>query len=135
MNEILRLLIEEQETVLQLKQKVLRDLGVPVEHQRLVYKGKTLVDDKTMNDCAMIPGSKIFLMVKKQDESSSASKSSASPRDFWATLNIFLSKHFRAEDAPRITEAFRQEYETNMATLSLDDIERIASYSQMKSAH
>lgn len=105
------------------KQVVAEQLQIPVEHQRLVFKGKTLLDTETLCDYNIVEGNKLHLFVRED----STSDLRESFPDFFEQLQKFLEKHFTPEDAEKVLEEFRKNLADQLRHLSLDDIERIAT--------
>merc|ERR1712178_159274 len=117
--------VSPNSTIPQLKEQVEKNMGVPASSQRLVFRGKPLVDEKTVSGSGLTDNTKIFLVVKKSEEAVSATPASKSPH-LWTELGTLLRRHFREEDAKKVLDEFRKDFYGNMASLSLDDIERIA---------
>ncbi|GBM50475.1 Ubiquitin-like protein 4A [Araneus ventricosus] len=105
------------------KQIVAQQLRIPVDQQKLVFKGKTLLDSETLCDYNIVEGNKLHLFVLK-DTSAEAEESSP---DFYEQLQKFLEKHFSPSDAEKVLEEFRKNLSDQLRHLSLDDIERIAT--------
>ncbi|CAL1288665.1 unnamed protein product [Larinioides sclopetarius] len=105
------------------KQIVAEQLRIPVDQQKLVFKGKTLLDSETLCDYNIVEGNKLHLFVLK-DTSAEAEESSP---DFYEQLQKFLEKHFSPSDAEKVLEEFRKNLSDQLRHLSLDDIERIAT--------
>ncbi|KAK2157598.1 hypothetical protein LSH36_188g05025 [Paralvinella palmiformis] len=117
--------VKEQDKVLCIKEKVELQLNVPVVAQRLVHRGKPLSDEWTLKQCGVKDGTKLFLVVKKEEELGSTSQTSR--LNFWDEMHYFLLKHYRQGDAKQILEHFTKDFQRSINSLSLDDIERIAS--------
>ncbi|CAH1783006.1 unnamed protein product [Owenia fusiformis] len=115
-----------EDTVIEVKAIVERELGIPPQEQRLVYKGRPLSDDQTLTDCNVTQNAKLFLVVKKTSENTERTAESKEPA-LWKELNTFLTKHYAAKDIPHIIDQFKKDLEKTVQSLSLDDIERIAT--------
>lgn len=58
------LVVFPQIMVLSLKQKIMDVLKVDVEHQRLLFSGKVLQDDATLEDYGLVNGNAVHLCTK-----------------------------------------------------------------------
>jgi len=106
-------------TVKELKSHVFNSLNVPVNQQKLLLTGKPLADDKCIMDYPSIKdGTKLNLVIKKGSEDESVLRA--------AVVN-FLRTKFTETDTQKIAEEFMKEFYRSMATLNLEDIERIAT--------
>ncbi|XP_022103940.1 ubiquitin-like protein 4A-B [Acanthaster planci] len=116
------------EPILSVKRMVAKELDVPVHQQRLVFKGKTLSDGQCLCDYNIGPDTKIHLVIRRPDASEDLTSPSRIGKGtaLWEELQKLLRKHFTSEDAEKVLEQFKKEFSTNIASLSLDDIERIA---------
>ena len=121
-----------------LKMMLERNKGFPVNAQRILFKGKALLDSKTIQDYGITEGSKLHLSIKTtgdiarlSKDAGSSSKSDSSANDegeFYKKLRKVLKKHFTDDDAEKIFSKFSESYAGMINALSLDDIERIAKY-------
>ncbi|CAE6495872.1 unnamed protein product [Rhizoctonia solani] len=68
---------EPSDTILQLKQKVHESQGHPVEQQKLIYSGKILSDDKTVESLGFKEKDFLVVMVSKPKATPAASTSAA----------------------------------------------------------
>lgn len=109
-----------------LKVQVASHLGIPVEHQRFVFKGRPLADDTAIGTYGFKDRDKIHLSIKKP--ALDIQRPTKQKTVLWDALRLFLAKHFMEKDAAKVLEVFRKDFENNIANLSLDDIERIASF-------
>ncbi|XP_003740043.1 ubiquitin-like protein 4A [Galendromus occidentalis] len=115
-----------------LKKELSVRMNIPVESQKLVFKGKTMLDASKVGEHTLEEGAKVHLVVSKAPVagSSSASSNNASSTthepEFWAILNELLSKHFAPEDVEKIIKEYRADLEGGLQSLNLDDIERMA---------
>ncbi|XP_045585774.1 ubiquitin-like protein 4A [Procambarus clarkii] len=109
-------------------------LEIAPHAQRLVYKGKTLADETTLDEAGITDGAKIHLMVKKGDITSPSSAASSSKKlespsamDFFAQLDSFLSKHLTREQTTKVVSEFRKNCQLMVDSMNFDDIERFAA--------
>uniref|UniRef100_A0A0B6Y6N4 Ubiquitin-like domain-containing protein n=1 Tax=Arion vulgaris TaxID=1028688 RepID=A0A0B6Y6N4_9EUPU len=117
------------------KEQVEALLSIPVADQKLLFKGKALLDTKPLKDYGVEDSCKITLVVKKSilkqpelpDPASLQKPSPAEPeRPVWEKMRVFLLRHFRERDVEAVLQEFKREFERNLYSLSLDDIERFA---------
>lgn len=120
--------------VAEMKTMVDEFLFVAPHLQRLVFKGKNLSEEMTLDDAGIIEGAKIHLMVKKGESTSpgngagSSKNVSPSPTiDFFAQLATFLSKHLTEEQTTRVVSEFRKNCQLMIESMNFDDIERFAA--------
>ncbi|KAL9960821.1 hypothetical protein ACROYT_G034326 [Oculina patagonica] len=118
-----RLEVSENDQISQVKRLVSEKLDVPVEQQRLVFKGKTLADSSTLQEHQIVEGSKLHLSIRKPGNGAS----SGNPDDFFKLLREFVRGHFSEQDTERVMQKFREDFKTWVWSLSLDDIERMAA--------
>lgn len=123
--------------VLDLKKLVERERGIPVNSQRILFKGKALSDAKTVQDYGIGEACKLHLSIKahenvrlstKESPVTVSSKSIDQSEDFLIRMKNLLKKHFTEDDAEKVFSNFSEVYEGVVDALSLDDIERIAKY-------
>ncbi|XP_042888021.1 ubiquitin-like protein 4A [Penaeus japonicus] len=117
-----------------LKDKVEIILNVSPSAQRLVFRGKTLTDETSLDEAGITDGAKIHLMVKKGElsspslgASSSNSVSSNPTVDFFAQLDTFLRKHLTQEQTTQVVNEFRKNCQLMVDSMNFDDIERFAA--------
>ncbi|XP_037802176.1 ubiquitin-like protein 4A [Penaeus monodon] len=117
-----------------LKDKVEIILNVSPSSQRLVFRGKTLTDETSLEEAGITDGAKIYLMVKKGElsspslgASSSNSVSSSPTVDFFAQLDTFLRKHLTQEQTTQVVNEFRKNCQLMVDSMNFDDIERFAA--------
>lgn len=111
-------------SIISVKEIVAQQLRIPVDQQRLVFKGKTLLDSETLCDYNIVEGNKLHLFVRED----APSAPQPPPPDFYEQLQKFLEKHFSPRDAEKVLEEFRKNLSDQLRHLSLDDIERIATF-------
>lgn len=126
--------IPDDAMVKYLKDLVEKENKIAKSQQKLVFKGKTLADEKYLSDYGIVSGCKLNLVVKKTPSGDSSTKAGSSKEnpiynadDFWKTLEGVLSKRFTREEAANILQQYRSDYKKILTTISLDDIERIAT--------
>lgn len=111
---------------------------MPAAQQKLVYKGKTLIDGKRLSDYHISDGDKLFLFQKKGDMSGASTpitpgqvvsplNVTGSTTVLWDKLYTFLQRHFTKIDAQKVLEEFQKDFYAQLKCLSLDDIERLAA--------
>lgn len=106
------------------KQIVARELDIPVDRQRLVFRGKTLSDGQCLGDYDIVDGTKLHLVVRKTELEDDETQQESS--SLWNELEQILVKHFTKDDASRVLENFKKELECIVQESSLDDIDRFA---------
>jgi len=115
------------------KDLVEKDSKIVKSQQKLVFKGKTLADDKQLSEYGITTGSKLNLVVVKKSVpaegggESSRSRPKYDVNDFWVTLEKVLRKRFSPEDATTVFQQYQRDYKKILTTMSLDDIERVAT--------
>ncbi|KAJ8953547.1 hypothetical protein NQ318_002967 [Aromia moschata] len=106
--------ITEKTTILEVKKLVEKDIKIPAAQQTLVLLGKTLQDDKCVQDYPKIKdGTKLFVAIKKQESLNTV-------------LNRFLKKYYSDDQCKLIVDEFMRNFHSKVESLSLDDLERIA---------
>jgi len=123
--------IPDDAPVKYVKDLVEKDSKIAKSQQKLVFKGKTLADDKQLSDYGIVTGSKLNLVVVKKSPPEGGESSKSAPKysvdDFWITLEKVLLKRFSPEDASNVLQQYKRDYKKILTTMSLDDIERIAT--------
>lgn len=117
-----RLEVSENDQISLIKELASEKLDVPVEQQRLLFKGKTLADSSTLGEHQITEGSKLHLSVRKSGQGASSGNS----EDFFGLLKEVIKGHFSEQDTERVMQKFREDFKTWVWSLSLDDIERMA---------
>lgn len=109
--------VTDTTTVFELKQRIEKALRIPVAHQKLLCTGRTLVDDKTISSYgpAIKNGTKLTLVVKEPEPL----------RDIIAKV---LKRHYTDSQADEMAKEIIENFEKRMHQLSLDDLERMATF-------
>ncbi|KAJ8929565.1 hypothetical protein NQ314_017729 [Rhamnusium bicolor] len=106
--------ITEKTSILDVKKLVEKDIKIPASQQTLVLFGKTLQDDKCVEDYPKIKdGTKVYVAIKK-------------PESLNAVLIKFLRKYYSDDQCKLIVDEFMRNFQSKVDSLSLDDLERIA---------
>jgi len=118
------------------KEQVAALMAVPVQDQKLLFKGKALMDGKLLRDYGVEDSCKITLVIKKGSVKSNAPTVAPTTSEnvlpsqpespVWEKMRTFLKRHFKESDVEPVLREFRDEFERNLSSLSLDDIERLA---------
>lgn len=107
--------VEKTTKIIDVKKQIEADLKVPVVQQTLVLLGKTLLDEKTIDFYPKIKdGTKLHLVIKK-------------PESLNSVLGRFLRNYYSEEQTKLIMDQFMKDFQTKVNSLSLDDLERIAT--------
>lgn len=142
-------------TVKDVKLQLQDQVSIPVDQQKLIYQGKPLSDEKTLDHYKITDGAKMFLMLRKPGAGMTPATSSSTPSHtplkspdmapmavdtqdemftitedptgFWEKLSNFLKRHFTEKDAAKVLREFKKDYERGLSSMSLDDIERLAA--------
>ncbi|XP_022301366.1 ubiquitin-like protein 4A [Crassostrea virginica] len=125
------------QTVQGLKEILAMQISIPVEEQKLVFKGKALADDKLLSFYKIEEGDRVFLFTKKVDKPTAAAAAENIPKFaadmsccsttvLWDKLRIFLQRHFTPQDVEKVLIEFQKDFNSRLQRLSLDDIERLA---------
>lgn len=118
-----RLEVSDNDEIALLKREISTKLRIPVAQQRLVFKGKTLADASRLRDHRIVDGSKLHLSVKQETTVGNIED----PNEFNTQLRIFLKKHLNTQDTEKVMAKFKEQFKTWISSLSLDDIERLAT--------
>merc|ERR1712179_553248 len=131
--------VPDEAQVRYLKGLIEKENHIEQTQQKLVFKGKTLNDDKLLFEYGITDGSKVNLVVvKKSTSTATTSQSTASGsskrsvptysvEEFWVTLEKVLLKRFTNDEADGVMQQYRRDYKKILTTMSLDDVERIAT--------
>jgi len=130
--------VSENANISDVKYQIEKENGIPVSQQKLVFKGKTLSNDKNLSDYSITDFSKLHLVVKKSDvkKEKVTEPVDQTPKytadDFWLNLENILLKQYDTLNTQLIMQQYKADYKQMLTTMSLDDIERIAAR-QLKS--
>nr|ABO26652.1 ubiquitin-like protein [Haliotis discus discus] len=119
--------------VTDIKQQVAALMSIPIANQKLLYKGKPMTDNKQLSEYNIEGGSKLTVVARPGSASSadSVSKTVSSDTDVsapvWTKLQTFLRRHYTEKDADLVLAEFRKDFNKGLASMSLDDIERLAA--------
>ncbi|XP_035207357.1 ubiquitin-like protein 4A, partial [Stegodyphus dumicola] len=83
-----------------------------------------ILDSELLCDYNIVEGNKLHLFIR-EDASNTTQQP---PADFYEQLQKFLEKHFAPQDVEKVLEEFRKNLSDQLRHLSLDDIERIATF-------
>lgn len=119
--------VESNFTISSLKELVSRQINVPVEQQRLVFKGKILADAQCLCDYNIVAGTKLHLTVKKAEPRNFTAEDDKAREKLLAQLKISLNSQFSPGDVEKILDQFSKDLDRQVVNSSLDDIERVAS--------
>ncbi|CAB4062655.1 RUMI [Lepeophtheirus salmonis] len=118
----------ESDTIEQIKEIVAQRLQVAVDHQTLLFEGRTLKDANLVKDYKLKEGSKINLIVKSSRKEETGHLNSHH-KDIYSALR----KYFQTEEeARRVSKAFEQALLRKLSYLSLDDMERLSDGSSCR---
>lgn len=128
--------VSSGQTVQGLKEILAMQIAIPVEEQKLVFKGKALGDDKKLSFYNVQEGDRLFLFTKKSDKAGTPSPgnvpkfaadlSCCTTTALWDKLRVFLQRHFTPQDVEKVLIEFQKDFNSRIQKLSLDDIERFA---------
>lgn len=118
--------VESDYTISSVKQLVSEHFDVPVEHQRLVFKGKILADASCLCDYNIIAGTKLHLTVKKPEGGGSQVDEEKARGKLLAQLRTLLRPHYTETDLEKVVDQFSKDLDRQIGDSSLDDIERVA---------
>lgn len=96
-----------------MKQKIEKQMKIPVSHQKLIQVGRTLLDNKTVGSYDIKEGSKITLVMKQPDSLKDA-------------IYKQFRRYFNEKQSEKLTNDFLDHVQERTKYLSLDDIERLA---------
>lgn len=94
-----------------------KSLNIPVAHQKLLCTGRTLIDDKTISSygASIKAGTKLTLVVKE-------------PEPLKDIIHKLFKRYYSEEQSEQMAKEFMIDFELRMKQMSLDDIERMATY-------
>lgn len=82
-----------------------------------------LTDASRLRDHRIVDGSKLHLSVKQETTVGNIED----PNEFNTQLRIFLKRHLNTQDTEKVMAKFKEQFKTWISSLSLDDIERLAT--------
>lgn len=99
-----------------MKKEIAKALSVPVPRQKILLIGRALVDDKTLDSYATIKnGTKLTVVIKE-------------PEPLKDVMQKIFKKFYSEEQSEVLAKEFMVDFEKRLDLLSLDDIERMATY-------
>lgn len=108
--------VTESTTIHELKQKIEKSMNIPVAHQKLLCTGRTLVDDKIIGAYPAIKdGTKLTLVIKE-------------PEPLKDIMLKMFKRYYTDQQSEEMTKEFLIDFEQRIRQMSLDDIERMATY-------
>lgn len=120
--------IHNNMSVQELKQNISDTLKIPISDQKLLAKGMPLLNSKTISDYPQIKdGTKLNLVVKRSMTDNAQAPASPNVTILKEATQKFLKKYFNDSQSEKVTEEFIKEFNKSIATLSLDDLERLAT--------
>uniref|UniRef100_A0A914V8S6 Ubiquitin-like domain-containing protein n=1 Tax=Plectus sambesii TaxID=2011161 RepID=A0A914V8S6_9BILA len=119
--------VDSTSTVVELKNRVSELFGgAPVSAQKLMFSGRPLSDECTLESYGIKDGGKINLVLSKTATATADDPVSSA---LVSELQIFLRPHFAAADCQKIIRSFQMTLRSAARKMSLDDIERFAKKS------
>ncbi|CAF0750428.1 unnamed protein product [Didymodactylos carnosus] len=137
-----KLEVSPLDSVSEIKSRLAYQLNVPVNQQKLVLKGKPLLDGSVLHDYDVIEGTKLHLIVSKnyslpsqttttdqinnrQNNSGNSQHNEQSP--LMNNLRAVATKWLDPHDTEALLTAFHTELKNVVDQLSLDDIEKLCA--------
>lgn len=105
--------LSPSETVSSLKQRIYQlQSSIPVNRQKLLLKGKVLTDTKTLQECGLVHGATLHLMITNPPKPAAAAAEEKSGRfglslasdqklnddAFWTAVRNTVSEQFRGNE-------------------------------------
>ncbi|XP_063709411.1 uncharacterized protein LOC134837945 [Culicoides brevitarsis] len=107
--------IAENALIIDVKREINRIApSYPVEFQKVLSSGRTLLDDKTLDFYKIKDMSKLMLVIKKPDPLKDV-------------LTRQLKKFYSEDVTDKIVKEFMLDFDQKMNEMSLDDFERLAT--------
>uniref|UniRef100_A0A336LE24 CSON007890 protein n=1 Tax=Culicoides sonorensis TaxID=179676 RepID=A0A336LE24_CULSO len=107
--------IPETASILDIKKEIAKVTpSYPIEYQKLLSSGRTLLDEKNLEFYKIKDLSKLMLVIKK-------------PEPINEILMRNLKKYYSEEVADKIVKEFLKDYDEKMKQMSLDDMERLVT--------
>ncbi|XP_034241015.1 ubiquitin-like protein 4A [Thrips palmi] len=113
--------VSSEMSVLELKEQVSTRLKIPVNQQKFLVSGKTLSDEKNLDHYGVKEGTKLILAVRKIDDGA------PDVNHLRSAAYTFLRRFYSDPEARKIQEEFIKSFHKSVNSLSLDDLERIAT--------
>lgn len=114
--KIVKFQVSDDITVLDLKKEIAKTLNIPVPRQKILSVGRALVDDKAIASYNTIKnGAKLTVVIKE-------------PEPLKDVMHKIFKKFYNEEQSEAFTKDFMVDFSNRMDQLSLDDIERLATY-------
>lgn len=108
--------MDENISVLELKKEITKMLGIPVPRQKILFVGRALADDKSLNAFPQIKcGSKLTVVIKE-------------PEPLKDVMCKIFKKYYSDEQSEAMAKEFMIDLEKRLEQLSFDDFERMATY-------
>jgi len=108
-----------------IKAEVEKQLNIPKENQRLIYKGKTLQDSTALKEYKIKEGDKLHLAVKAGSVTPAGSGGSPNSELETELRKLFKDQFRTEEECNKVLAAFTRILKRRITSLSLDDIERV----------
>lgn len=106
--------VNNETKISDVKRRLEIDMKVPFSQQTIVLNGKVLHDDKTIGFYPKIKdGTKLYVAIRK-------------PELLDVALEKFLRQYYSETQTKAIVDYFMKDFQEQVASLSLDDLERIA---------
>lgn len=103
-------------TILNLKKEISVSLNIPVQRQKILHVGRTLVDEKSLVDYPTIKnGAKLTVVIKE-------------PELLKDVICKLFKKNYSEEQSEALTKELVLDFENRLNQMCLDDIERMAIY-------
>lgn len=113
--------VSPEMSVLDLKTQVSTRLKIPVNQQKFLVSGKTLSDEKNLDHYGVKEGTKLILAVRKNEDVG------PDANHLRSAAYTFLRRFYSDPEARKIQEEFIKSFHKSVNSLSLDDLERIAT--------
>ncbi|KAE8752156.1 hypothetical protein FOCC_FOCC000949 [Frankliniella occidentalis] len=108
-------------SVLELKEQVFSRLKIPVSQQKFLVSGKTLADEKSLDHYDVKEGTKLIVAIRKTEDGGPDANLLRS------AAYTFLRRFYTEPEARKIQEEFIKSFHKSVSSLSLDDLELIAT--------
>ncbi|XP_055377652.1 ubiquitin-like protein 4A [Condylostylus longicornis] len=106
--------IKPENTILELKYEIEKQLKIPAIHQKIVLMGRSLADENQIASYPISDNTRLTVVVKKPDP-----------------LKDIMFRSFRKcyneQEAEILTSEFMKDFDRRIKEMSLDDIERLAT--------